>query len=1059
MDSSGPKRVRSSETPMGEKRKAIRVWMLGGFRVSVDSTTIPQDAWRLRKAAALVKLLALAPGYRMHREQAMDLLWPDSGKRAASNSLRKALHVARGTLDLAAGSRVLASEDESLVLCPRGDLWVDVEAFEEAATTARRAQDPAACRAAVELYTGDLLPEDRYEEWAESRREELRRLYLSLLVELAELYAERGEHKRGIEVLKSAVTEVPTLEEAHAGLMRLHALSGQRRDALQQYETLRDVLSRELAAEPDAATRRLREDIAAGRFPPVQPVGSPQGDLPDAGIHNLPHPRTSFVGRAREMVEIKRGLAMTRLLTLTGAGGSGKTRLALEVARDLVGAYPDGVWLVELAALTEGELVPQAVAGALRVQEQPGQLLAQTLAEALRSKKILLLLDNCEHLVGATADLVDVLLDFCSHLRILATSREALDMTGEVKWTVPVLSVPEPHLPPAVRELEGAESVQLFVERARRRDPAFELTPQNATAVAEVCTKLEGMPLAIELAAARMDVLTVEQIAQRLDRALGLLSGGRMADRRHRTLRATLDWSIELLSEPERKLFCRLSVFAGGWTLEAAEVVGAGEGIEEGDVVELFLRLVDKSLVVSEAEEGGFRYGMLEPVRQYAIEKLEEGGENDAARRRHAEFFLSLAERAYPELRGPGQVEWLHRLMLENDNLRAAIAWFLSKGDASGAVRLGSALWPFWYFRGQHREGRTVLEAALDSESILPLTLRIRASVAVGIMAYGQADLEATGRYAEWMLELSRVAGGDAYAEGFGRAGRGLIAMNRQNYEEASAQLERAVTLLIESGEAHIAAQMRILLGTVALLQGDHARAESGFEEGLTMARQVGDRAGIYNALFSLAQLALIRGDNEEARSRFGEGMALSRQMEDRANVAYCLEGMAAVAGMQGRAERSVRLFGAAEKLLESVGGRAMILDNVVARSIYEHTIGELRVLLSEGAFEEAWADGRAMILDNVIEYALSAQEEAAPPKSPGSKQPSAEEPAYVLTRREEEIVTLVAQGLTNRQIASDLSISEHTAATHVRRILKKLGLRSRVELAGWVSSSRPPLT
>ena len=1044
---------------MGEKRKAVRVWLLGRFRVSVGSRTIPQDSWRLRKAATLVKLLALAPDHRLHREQVMDLLWRDSGRSASSNNLRRVLHTARRILDPVKGSRYLASHEESLVLCPGGDLRVDTEAFEEAAATARRAKDPVAYRAAIDLYAGELLPEDRYETWGEARREELRRMYLSLLVDLARLYEEREKYEPGVDMLRRAIAEELTLEEAHAGLMRLYALMGREGEALAQYEQLRKALSRELLTVPSTKTRRLREEIVAGKLELSQPIGLPPEEPPDASGHNLPAPRTSFVGRDQEMVEIKRALAMTRLLTLTGAGGSGKTRLALEVARDLVGAYPDGVWLVELAALTEGELVPQAVAGALRVQEQPGQLLAQTLAEVLRSRKILLLLDNCEHLVGATADLIDVLLDFCSHLRILATSREALDVTGEVKWTVPVLSVPEPLLQPAVRELEGVESVRLFVERARQRDPAFELTPQNAKAVAEVCTKLEGIPLAIELAAARMDVLTAEQIAQRLDRALGLLTGGRTADRRHRTLRATLEWSFELLSDPERKLFCRLSVFAGGWTLEAAEAVGAGGGIEECDVAELFLMLVDKSLVVSEAEEGGFRYGMLEPVRQYAIEKLEEGGEDEAARRRHAEFFLSLAERAYPELRGSGQVEWLHRLMLENDNLRAAMAWFLSKDDASGAVRLGSALWPFWYFRGQHREGRTALEAALESESLLPLTLRIRASVAVGTMAYGQADLEATGRYAEWMLELSREAGGDAYAEGFGRAGRGLVAMNRQNYEEASAQLERAVTLLIESGEAHIAAQLRILLGTVALLQGDHAQAESRFEEGLTMARGVGDRGGIYNALFSLAQLALIRGGNEEARSRFGEGMALSRQMEDRANVAYCLEGMAAVAGMQGQAERSARLFGAAEKLLESVGGRAMILDNVVDRSIYEHTIAELRVLLSEGAFEEAWADGRAMILDNAIEYALSAQEEAAPPKSPESKLPSADEPAHALTRREEEIVALVAQGLTNRQIASDLSISEHTAATHVMRILKKRGLRSRVELAGWESSSRPPLT
>ena len=345
-------------------------------------------------------------------------------------------------------------------------------------------------------------------------------------------------------------------------------------EALRQYERLEEILRRELDAEPNAESRRLREEISSRRFP-RPPRTDPEADLPDTGStsHNLPLSRDSFVGREREVVELKRALPMTNLLTLTGTGGSGKTRLALEVARELIGSYPDGVWLVELAALSDAALVPQAVAVTLEVRERPDQPLAETLREALRRKR--LLLDNCEHLVGAAASLTDTLLSFCPRLKILATSREPLGVPGEITWLVRPLSVPDTGDEPGQLERYGA--VRLFVERARQRLPAFTLTPQNAGAVAESCRKLDGIPLAIELATARMGALAVEQVAQRLENSLQVLTGGtRTAAPRQETMRATLRWSYELLDEAERTLFRRLSVFAGGWTLEAAEAVGAG---------------------------------------------------------------------------------------------------------------------------------------------------------------------------------------------------------------------------------------------------------------------------------------------------------------------------------------------------------------------------------------------------------------------------------------------------------------------------------------------------
>jgi DNA-binding SARP family transcriptional activator len=472
-------------------------------------------------------------------------MWTPSG-----DNLRRTLHATRRILDPSESSLYLASEEGWLALCPRGMLWVDVEALEEAAATARSESEPAAYRAALDLYAGELLPADRYEQWTEDRRQQLRRLDLTLLVELAGLYEERGEYEPAIEALTTITAEEPAREETHAALMRLYALSGNQAEALSQYERLEEALSNELGMDPNASSRALREEILSGTSPER---GRDQGTLTKDSAsfdrHNLPAPRTSFVGRQREMVEIKRALAMTRLLTLTGVGGSGKTRLALEVARDLVGAYPDGVWLVELAPLSEGELVPKALAEAIGIPEIPGRQITEVLVSSMRTKEQLVVMDNCEHLIEATALLVDTLLDACPGLRILATSREPVDVAGELNWPVPSLSVPDGQSS-TLEELEGYESVRLFVERARHRNPSFSLTPEDAPAVARICERLEGIPQAIELAAARVG-LSVEQIAQRLDDSLRLLSAGsRTASPRQRTLRGLLTGATNSSANP-----------------------------------------------------------------------------------------------------------------------------------------------------------------------------------------------------------------------------------------------------------------------------------------------------------------------------------------------------------------------------------------------------------------------------------------------------------------------------------------------------------------------------
>jgi predicted ATPase/DNA-binding SARP family transcriptional activator/DNA-binding CsgD family transcriptional regulator len=1085
----GSKGVRQSVGSVGGGPETLRVKLLGGFSTSVGSRTIQQNEWRLRKAAALLKVLALAPRHRLHREQVIDALWPDSGKKAASNSLRKTLHAARRALDPAGGSRYLASENDSLVLCPGSSLWVDVEAFQEAAATARREREPAAYRAAIELYVGDLLPEDRYEEWAEQRRQELRRMFLSLLVELATVHEERAEHGQGVEVLRRAVAEEPTLGEAHAGLMRLYALSGQEGEALAQYERLQEAMSKRLGTQPSTATNRLREEIASGEFHPARfsPTETPQGErLLESFRHNLPAPRTSFIGREREMLGVKRALVMTRLLTLTGTGGSGKTRLALEVARDLIGTYPDGVWLVELAPFSEGVLVPQAVAQALGVKERPAQPLTDTLAEVLRSKQALLVLDNCEHLVDAIAPLVDVLLDACAGVRVLATSREGLGIVGEMKWLVSSFSVPDPRQLLTGGELERYESVRLFVERAHYRNPAFVLTPQNAQAVALICERLDGIPLAIELAAARVG-LSAEQIAERLDDSLRLLStGSRTASARQRTLRGALDWSYELLSEPERVLFRSLSVFAGGWTLEAAEVVGAGDGVEEGEVFDLLLRLVDKSLVVVEAPAGSaVRYRMLEPIRQYAQEKLEKNRKTQAAKRAHAQYFLALSEEAEPELLGPQETQWYERLEEEHDNIRAALAYSLEGAEPELGLRLAGAIWWFWHRHGHVSEGLRWLERALAKDDGVPAVARATALAGLGWLADGQGDLDRMRESATEGLNLSDEAGLGDYHRALFFGVLGSASGLEGGYERAMKLAEESLKLsrdandmggmansLLELGTASLwgsgdpeqarafyeeglavsrklgsASILRSCLNSVALtylLQRDLERAEALAEEATALSRDAGDRTLLPLPLNNLGWVALLRGDLERAEVLHKESLALSGEMGGSWGTLAFLEALACTAGAKGEAQKAARLIGAAEALRETMG----VGPWAALRALEEPYLVGARSQLKEGVWAAAWEEGWAMSMERAIEYALSEDDSSTIATQTPEHTLSATARTLALTRREREVAKLVAQGLTNRQIAEALFVSERTIDHHVSNILKKLSLSSREQVA-----------
>jgi predicted ATPase/DNA-binding SARP family transcriptional activator len=1011
---------------------ALRVSTLGGLAVWRGSEPIPSAGWNRRAVRGLFTCLLSAPGCRLHREQLRELLWPDEAR--AGRKLNDTVHLLRRLLDGpddAAGKIHLVGD--VLVLEPAGGRqsdpdWLDALTFERTARIALDGTDRDACRAALAHYGGAYLPEEPYADWVVARRERLRELYLETLRHLAGLCGQVSDLAEAERCLSLLLVEDPCHEDAAAELMGMLASAGRRTEALRVYQTLAAALDADLGLAPGSEIESLRGQVLALVAAPSAAEINTQSTL-SVQVGNLPTSLTSFVGRSWEREEIRGLLApngpptdsLTRLLTLTGSGGCGKTRLALEAAVSLAEEYPDGVWLVELAALPDPGLVPRAIANALGLQERlkgmVGVALTAELLTFLEPRRLLLLLDNCEHVLLGCAELAGELLRGCPGLRILATSREPLRIAGEVVWRVPPLATP-----PVATNLEPTgllqyEAVRLFMERAHavRRD--FVLTQQNAPAVLRICRWLDGLPLALELAAARLGVLPVEAVAARLDDCFQLLTGGsRTALPRQRTLRATMDWSYGLLPEAERTLFRRLSIFASGWTLDAAEGVCQDEEagiaprlstITGVSMVDLLAELTARSLVQT-AEAGGLvRYRLLETVRLYAQEQLRESGEALVVARRHRRWFLRQLEQARGGLRTADRAEWLDRLEGEIDNLRLALT---SSGqgfeDTEEILRVAEPLTQFCLLRGYQAESRRWLASALEYHGA-PAN-RAAALNAAGTLANEQGDYAAaTTLYAEGLalyaelndlrgmarlsINLGSVSGFQGNLEeariryeaglqlarkleddtllGLALNNLGSVAIDLGDIARAADVLEESLALKRRTGAQDGMIVTLINLGEVARALGDLDRAAALGEEALALAGTLGARRHTAHAQYNLGLVAGARGRLDQAEAAFLESLRIEQEVGNMRQIAGILEGLAAVATERGDYRFAGRFFGAAESLREQLGAPIPPTD----RSRHEHATALVRAQLGPKSATAEWTAGRSLPIETAIKEALNA--------------------------------------------------------------------------------------
>ena len=937
--------------------------ILGPLEVRRGADVVPVAGGNQRK---VLLALLLEPNRSVSREHLIDSLWGERPPARANNALQVHVSALRDLLEVGVDRGAVLATTPTGYQLNAPEETIDSRRFERLAAEGRAAlfAEDAELAArhlseAEELWRGPALVDVVYAEFAAHEAARLEELRLSTFEDLADAELALGSHKQLIPRLRAFVAAQPLRERARAQLMLALYRDGRQSDALAEYRTARETLVEEIGIEPGPALQALERAILVqddGLAPTAGAVVERRVELPAA--------RTPLLGREHELAEaadlLRSGDA--RLLTLTGPGGIGKTRLATEIARRLASDEHRGAVFVDLSHLSDPGLVASTIANGLRLSTA-ARPLEQALADHLAHEPPLLVLDNFEQLTEA-APLLGRLLTASPELQLLVTSRAVLHLTGEHEFPVGPLALPGEG--DDEETARAAPAVALFVARAQAAKRDFELSAENMADVVALCAALDALPLAIELAAARVKLLSPGELLARFGKRLELPAAVQDAPERHRTLRAAIDSSYELLDDAERRLFGRLSVFVGGWTLAAAESVCGGDGA--GDVLPVLGSLADKSLVVDTGSHVR-RFTMLQIVREYALERLGAAGEENDLRGRHAAYFAGVAEEGEPELNGPSQDVWAARLDAERDNFRAALAFTLEGGDGLTALRLAGALRRLWLLHADLSEGRAALEAALAAALDAPLVSRAKALNGLGVLAAEDGDIEAAERAFEESLEVARRLDDDERRMAV-LTNLGNIAFFRQDFDRARELYDEGARLAEKLGSTFNAATAARDLGLIELALGNVGAAIERCEEALELARAGGTPQLVAACLRSLASAIVIRGELGRAQELVEESLGIVRRLNEPRAVAECLETAAGIAAAGGDGARAAALFGAADAVLESVG-TSRTPERQPWIDVYQQAA---RLKLEPGRFEEELARGASLSLDEAIELATSGQ-------------------------------------------------------------------------------------
>ncbi len=852
----------------------LEIHLFGSFDARLDG--LPITDFESNKVRALLAYLTAEASQEHRRQKLAALFWPDWPEATARTNLRNALSKLRKSLqEEGAQSPYLLICRETIQWNLKSDAWVDVLEFirlAEGINSSPSDLEKAAQiqqRPFLEGFSIDGSPE--FEEWYLLTCQGLQRQLMDILSRLALLDERRGELSKAIARVRRQLALEPLEESLHQQLIRLLGLNGERKAALAQFEEFRQTMRQELGVEPSAETTQLVESIRGGKLEPIRPSHLPP--------NNLPAPLTRFFGRQAEIALVKESLAAGRLVTLTGAGGVGKTRLSLRAAGEILNDFPNGVWFIELAALIDPKLVPQQILLTLGFHEDADNPALEILEYALRRQVILLVMDNCEHLLEKIAPLAEGLLHSCPGLKILATSRQPLGVMGEIIVRVPPLPFPSDGEVVILEKLDAYPAIALLVDRARQALPGYQVTDSNAASLALICQRLDGIPLAIELAAVQMGTLTAAEVASRLDSAFHLLVSGNLgALPRQQTLQATIDWSYNLLEDEERRLFRRLAVFAGEWDLDGAEGVCAGAGLDKTGILDRLGSLVNKSMVAALRFQGRLtRYRFLETIRQYAYQKLAEAGEIEAVQKDHLAYYLTLAEKAETGLHGPEQADWLHRSMAELENFRLALTIGLETDPRTG-MRLASALWYFWERTGRNTEGESWLENYLSRpENATQDAWRAQALYRLVLLDGKNPDCE------KWLRESLEIylKLNDILEEANVHYAWGVSWMLRnENYISAKIHGEAAAEIYEELDDTGRLASALGFLSLLAMFSGDMATQISSREKSLALYRQINQPHDISIALQFLSDAVMMTGDLTRAKLLVEEAAEIDRRIE-----------------------------------------------------------------------------------------------------------------------------------------------------------------------------------